>query len=138
MIIGMGNDMTDIRRIEQTLARFGTRFEKRVFTEGERQKAASRRKAGPKTVASTYAKRFAAKEACAKALGTGMRAGVAWRDMEVVNQASGAPTMKLTGSALTRLKAITPPGATPHIHVALTDEYPYALAHVVISTEPAA
>ncbi len=95
MILGTGNDTTDIRRIEQSLARFGARFENRVFTPGERQKATSRAKAGERIVASTYAKRFAAKEACAKALGTGMRAGVFWRDMEVVNIPGGAPTMRL-------------------------------------------
>jgi len=135
MIIGMGSDMTDIRRIEKSLARFGERFENRVFTPRERQKAATRKKAGAKMIAATYAKRFAAKEACAKALGTGMNSGVFWQDMEVINLPTGAPTMQLSGGALVRLKAITPNNTEAHIHLTLTDEYPYALAHIVITAE---
>ncbi len=132
MIIGMGSDLIDISRIELSLARFGTRFEQRVFTPLEQRKAHSRDKAGPRVVASTYAKRFAAKEACAKALGTGLNHGVFWRDMEVVNLPSGAPTLKLTGGALARLEALTPAGMRAAIHLTLTDEYPIAQAHVVI------
>lgn len=134
----MGNDIIDIRRIEQSLARFGARFENRVFTEAERRKAYSRQKAGTRSIASTYAKRFAAKEACSKALGTGLRQGVFWRDMEVTNQPSGAPTMQLSGGALTRLQTMTPPGMNAAIHVTLTDEYPYAQAQVVIEAVAAA
>jgi len=132
MILGLGNDITDIRRIEKSLARFGARFENRVFTKGEQQKASGRKKAGKKIVAATYAKRFAAKEACAKALGTGLRAGTFWRDMEVVNSKSGQPTMQLSGGALKRLKALTPAGMKPVIYVSLSDEYPYAQAQVII------
>lgn len=132
MIIGTGSDITDIRRIENTLEQFGARFENRVFTEGERKKAKSRKGAGIKVIAGTYAKRFAAKEACAKALGTGMRRGTYWKDMEVVNLPSGAPTMKLTGNALERLNGMTPKGAKAVIHLSLSDEYPYAQAHVII------
>ncbi|HEY1749994.1 MAG TPA: holo-ACP synthase [Caulobacteraceae bacterium] len=127
MIIGLGSDLADIRRIEATLARFGARFTGRIFTEVEQ--ARSERKADR---AASYAKRFAAKEACAKALGTGLRAGVFWRDMGVVNLRSGAPTMALTGGAARRLAAITPPGLEPHLHLSLTDDHPYALAFVVI------
>ena len=127
MIIGLGSDLADIGRIGATLERFGERFVKRVFTDIER--ARSERK--PDRAAS-YAKRFAAKEACAKALGTGMRAGVFWRDMGVVNLRSGAPTLVLTGGAAKRLAAITPPGMTAYIHLSLTDDDPYALAFVII------
>ena len=127
MIIGLGSDLADIGRIGATLERFGERFVKRVFTDIER--ARSERK--PDRAAS-YAKRFAAKEACAKALGTGMRAGVFWRDMGVVNLRSGAPTLALTGGAAKRLAAITPPGMTAYIHLSLTDDDPYALAFVII------
>ena len=127
MIVGIGSDLTDIRRIEATLTRFGERFARRVFTEIERGRAG--RNGDP---AATYAKRFAAKEACAKALGTGMRRGVAWRDMGVVNLPSGRPTMALTGGAAARLTAIIPPGWRPVIHLSLTDEHPYAQAFVVI------
>ena len=127
MIIGIGSDLSDIRRVEKSLARFGERFTHRVFTEVER--ARSERK--PDRAAS-YAKRFAAKEACAKALGTGMRRGVFWRDMGVVNLRSGQPTMALTGGALKRLKAITPEGMSAVIHLSLTDEHPYAQAFVII------
>ena len=127
MIIGLGSDLADIRRIEATLERFGERFVARIFTDVERTR--SERKADR---AASYAKRFAAKEACAKALGTGMRAGVFWRDMGVVNLRSGAPTLALTGGAARRLAAITPAGLTPHIHLSLTDDVPYALAFVVL------
>ena len=127
MIIGLGSDLADIRRIEDTLARFGDRFVARIFTDVER--ARSERKADR---AASYAKRFAAKEACAKALGTGLRAGVFWRDMGVINLRSGAPTLALTGGAAKRLAAITPPGMHPRIHLSLTDDHPYAQAFVVI------
>lgn len=136
MIIGTGSDITDIRRIEQALARFGTRFENRIFTAREQQKAHSRDKAGIKVVAGTYAKRFAAKEACAKALGTGMRGGVFWRDMEVINQPSGAPTLSLAGDAKKILDCKTPATMRAVIHLSLSDEYPYAQAHVIISLAP--
>jgi holo-[acyl-carrier protein] synthase len=131
LIIGLGSDLADIRRIEATLARFGERFVARIFTDVER--ARSERKADR---AASYAKRFAAKEACAKALGTGMRAGVFWRDMGVVNLRSGAPTLALSGGAAKRLAAITPAGLAPHIHLSLTDDAPYALAFVVIEALP--
>ncbi len=127
MIIGLGSDLADIRRIEETLERFGERFIQRIFTDLERSR--SERKADR---AASYAKRFAAKEACAKALGTGLRAGVFWRDMGVVNLRSGAPTMALTGGAAKRLVAITPAGLHPRIHLSLTDDHPYAQAFVVI------
>ena len=127
MIIGLGSDLADIRRIEDTLKRFGDRFVSRIFTDVER--ARSERKADR---AASYAKRFAAKEACAKALGTGLRAGVFWRDMGVVNLRSGAPTLALTGGAAKRLAAITPAGMHPRIHLSLTDDHPYAQAFVVI------
>lgn len=131
MIVGVGSDLSDIRRIEKSLQRFGDRFRQRVFTEIERTR--SDRKGDP---ASSYAKRFAAKEACAKALGTGMRAGVFWRDMGVVNMRSGQPTMALTGGALERLKAITPAGMRAVIHLSLTDDHPYAQAFVIIEALP--
>jgi len=131
MIIGIGTDICDVRRIEKTLARHGERFLKRVFTDAERARAERRANR-----AGTYAKRFAAKEACAKALGTGFRGGVFLRDMGVVNLASGKPTLELTGGALRRLKAITPQGCEAHIDVALTDEWPYAQAFVIISALP--
>ena len=139
MILGIGNDLIDIRRIEQSLDRFGDRFIERIFTDVERVKSERRAStAGRHSArAASYAKRFAAKEACSKALGTGFRAGVFWRDMGVVNLPSGQPTMKLTGGALERLKAITPPGMQARIHVTLTDEYPMAEAFVIISAEPA-
>ncbi len=127
MIVGLGSDLADIRRIEATLERFGDRFVSRIFTETER--ARSERRADR---AASYAKRFAAKEACAKALGTGLRAGVFWRDMGVVNARSGRPTMVLTGGAARRLEALTPPGLAARIHLSLTDDHPYALAFVVI------
>ena len=128
MIIGLGSDLIDIRRIEQTLERFGPRFINRVFTDLE-QKKSERRAAR----AATYAKRFAAKEACAKALGTGLRNGVFWRDMGVVNLPSGQPTLKLTGGAAKRLAEITPEGMTAQISLTLTDDYPLAQAIVIIS-----
>lgn len=127
MIIGYGIDLCDIRRVENSLARFGARFVDRCFTEVEKQK--SERRAAR---AASYAKRFAAKEACAKALGTGLSHGVYWRDMGVVNLPSGKPTMHLTGGAAVRLAALTPQGHHAVIHVTLTDEYPLAQAHVII------
>lgn len=131
MILGIGSDLIDIRRIEKTLARHGSRFLARVFTETEQARAA--RRANP---AATFAKRFAAKEACAKALGTGLRQGVFWRDMGVVNLPSGRPTMHLTGGALRRLQSMTPPGHSVRIDLSITDEWPLAQAFVVISAEP--
>jgi holo-[acyl-carrier protein] synthase len=127
LIVGIGSDLTDIRRIGDTLERFGDRFALRIFTEIER--ARSERRADR---ASSYAKRWAAKEACAKALGTGLRRGVFWRDMGVINARSGQPTMILTGGAADRLAEITPPGRRPVIHLSLTDDFPYAQAFVVI------
>ncbi len=127
MIIGYGIDLCDIRRVEDSLARFGERFIARCFTELERQKSEARA-----ARAASYAKRFAAKEACAKALGTGMSQGVYWRDMGVVNLPSGKPTMQLTGGAALRLADLTPDGHRVIIHVTLTDEYPLAQAHVII------
>ncbi len=127
MIVGIGTDLCDIDRIAQSLDRFGERFVRRCFTEVER-----RRSDGRAGRAASYAKRFAAKEACAKALGTGIRDGVAWRDMGVVNLPSGKPTMALTGGAAARLAALLPPGHTAVIHLAITDERPMAQAFVVI------
>jgi holo-[acyl-carrier protein] synthase len=132
VILGIGSDLCDIRRIERSLARFGTRFTHRIFTPGER--ARSERRA---TSAASYARRFAAKEACAKALGTGMRAGVFWRDMEVVNLSSGRPIMCLTGGALERLQGMLPPGHEAVIHISLTDDPPLAQAFVVIEARSA-
>ncbi len=131
MIIGLGSDLTDIRRIEQALERFGERFIERIFTETER--ARSERRAGR---VGSYAKRFAAKEACAKALGTGMRRGVFWKDMGVVNARSGEPTLVLAGGAAARLTELTPPGHTSRLWLTLTDEHPYAQAFVVIEALP--
>jgi holo-[acyl-carrier protein] synthase len=131
MILGIGNDMIDVRRIEQSIARFGERFLNRVFTPVERAK--SDRRVDP---ASSYAKRFAAKEACSKALGTGLRRGVFWRDMGVVNLASGRPTMRLTGGAAEQLKLLTPPGHEARIDLTLTDDHPWAQAIVIISAIP--
>lgn len=131
MIIGLGSDLIDIRRIERTLARFGDRFVERVFTPLEREK--SERRANR---AHSYARRYAAKEALAKALGTGFRAGVFWRDIGVVNQPGGKPTLALTGGAAARLAAITPPGRRAHIDVSLTDEPPLAQAVVIITALP--
>jgi holo-[acyl-carrier protein] synthase len=127
MIIGFGNDLCDIRRIEDSLARFGERFTQRCFTRIERQKSDAR--AGR---AASYAKRFAAKEACAKALGTGLRFGVAWREMGVINLPSGQPTLTLTGGAAARLAVLTPRAHRAVVHLTLTDEYPWAQAQVII------
>jgi holo-[acyl-carrier protein] synthase len=129
MIIGIGSDLCDIRRIEKVMERFGDRFLERVFTQTERARAARRHE---RIQPATYAKRFAAKEACAKALGTGMRQGVFWKDMGVVNARSGQPTLKLTGGAAERLAAMVPAGLRGVIHLSLTDDYPYAQAFVVI------
>ena len=131
MILGLGNDIIDIRRIEKTIDRFGDRFLARVFTDTEREKSDAR-----VSRAASYAKRFAAKEACAKALGTGFRRGVFWRDMGVVNLASGRPTMVLTGGAAEQLGRITPAGYEPRVDVSLTDDFPQAQAVVVISAVP--
>ena len=131
MIIGLGSDLSDIRRVQKSLDRFGERFTHRCFTEIERSR--SERKLDR---AASYAKRFAAKEACAKALGTGIKRGVFWRDMGVANLPSGKPTMVLTGGALERLKALTPEGHQAVIHVSLTDDHPYAQAFVIIEALP--
>jgi holo-[acyl-carrier protein] synthase len=128
MILGLGNDIIDIRRIEKTIARYGDRFLERVFTDTERKKSDGRA-----TRVASYAKRFAAKEACAKALGTGLRRGVFWRDMGVVNLRSGQPTMVLTGGAAEQLERLTPQGFQACVHVTLTDDFPLAQAIVVIS-----
>jgi holo-[acyl-carrier protein] synthase len=133
MILGIGSDLCDVRRIERVISRYGDRFIQRIFTETERAKADRR-----VTRVETYAKRFAAKEACAKALGTGFRGGVFWRDLGVVNLPSGRPTMILSGGALARLHAITPPGLRAQIDVTITDEGPMAHAIVVITAVPAA
>ncbi len=127
MIVGIGSDLCDIRRLERVLDRFGSRFVDRCFTDIERARAEGRANR-----AASYAKRFAAKEACAKALGTGLRLGVFWRDMGVVNRPGGQPTMRLTGGAAHRLANIVPRGWEPVVHVSLTDEHPFALAHVLI------
>ncbi len=127
MIIGMGSDLCDIRRVEKTLANFGERFVERCFTPVERLKSDRRA-----SRAASYAKRFAAKEACAKALGTGLAHGVFWKDMGVVNLPSGKPTLELTGGAAERLASLLPPGHHAVIHLTLTDEYPLAQAHVLI------
>ena len=127
MIVGIGSDLCDIRRIERSLERFGTRFTERIFTEEERRKSDRRA-----TRAASYAKRFAAKEACSKALGTGIRSGVFWRDMGVVNLPSGQPTLRLTGAAAARVAALMPPGHEPVIHLTITDDYPLAQAFVII------
>ena len=131
MIIGTGNDLIDIRRIEKSLDRFGERFINRVFT--EKEIARSERKAQR---AASYAKRFAAKEACSKALGTGLSHGVFWRDMGVSNLASGKPTMVLTNGALVRMQSMIPEGFVPQIDLTITDEYPIAQAYVIISAVP--
>jgi holo-[acyl-carrier protein] synthase len=134
MILGLGSDICDIRRIEAVLARHGERFTQRVFSDAERARAERR----PLQLASTYAKRFAAKEACAKALGTGFRDGVFLSDLRVTNLPSGQPTLSLHGAALARLQAITPAGHAASVFLSLTDEYPYAYAQVIISAEPLA
>ena len=131
MILGVGTDLANIDRIAATLARFGDRFRNRVFTAAEQDKANGRRQ-----VAATYAKRWAAKEACSKALGTGLRMGIAWRDMAVGNLCSGQPVMHLTGWAAARLAAMTPAGCEAVVHVSLTDDPPWAQAFVVIEARP--
>jgi holo-[acyl-carrier protein] synthase len=131
VILGIGSDLSDIRRIQASLERFGERFTNRLFTEIERTRSERKPDA-----ASSYAKRFAAKEACAKALGTGMRRGVFWRDMGVVNMRSGQPTMALTNGALVRLNEMVPAGHKPVIHLSLTDDHPYAQAFVIIEAVP--
>jgi holo-[acyl-carrier protein] synthase len=132
MILGLGSDLVDIRRVEKTLLRFGARFTHRIFTEGERAKSERRAQR-----AASYARRFAAKEACSKALGTGFRQSVYWRDMEVVNLPGGKPTMKLTGGAAARLAKLVPPGMRAQIDVSLTDDPPIASAIVIITAVPA-
>ena len=131
MILGIGTDLANIERIEATLARFGDRFRNRVFTQTEQTKAERR-----KDVAGTYAKRWAAKEACSKALGTGLRMGIAWKDMAVTNLPTGQPVMEVTGWAQERLESMTPPGHEAIIHVTLTDDHPWAQAFVVIEARP--
>jgi len=133
MIIGIGSDLVDVRRIEKVIERHGDRFLDRIFTQMERARAERRAKR-----VETYAKRFAAKEACAKALGTGIRSGVWWRDMGVINLPSGRPTMALTGGALARLNALTPEGCEARIDLTITDEGPIAQALVVITAVPRA
>ncbi|MEJ6594193.1 holo-ACP synthase [Parasphingorhabdus sp.] len=132
MIIGLGSDLCNIERIQNSLDRFGERFENRVFTELERAKAARR----PHTIAGTYAKRFAAKEAYSKAVGTGFRAGVFMKDIGVINAKSGAPTLALTGGAKKRLDALTPAGYEAFVHLTLTDDHPWAQAFVIIEAHP--
>ncbi len=128
MILGIGSDLASIERIEAVLARYGERFRNRVFTEREQQTAEAR----TRVVAATYAKRWAAKEVCSKALGTGLRMGIAWRDMAVSNLATGQPVMQVTGWAAERLRGMTPDGYEAIIHVTLTDDHPWAQAFVVI------
>ncbi len=132
MILGIGTDLANIERIQGTLDRFGDRFRNRIFTEDEQRKAENR-----KDVAGTYAKRWAAKEACSKALGTGLRMGIAWKDMSVTNLPTGQPVMQVTGWAKDRLDAMTPPGHEAIIHVTLTDDHPWAQAMVMIEARPA-
>ncbi len=131
MILGIGTDLCNIERIEATLARFGDRFRNRVFTETEQRRAERRR-----DVAGTYAKRWAAKEACSKALGTGLRMGIAWKDMSVRNMRTGQPVMEVTGWAAERLAKMTPAGHEAIIHVTLTDDHPWAQAFVIIEARP--
>lgn len=131
MILGIGTDLANIERISATLERFGDRFRNRVFTDIEQAKAERR-----KDVAGTYAKRWAAKEACSKALGTGLAMGISWKDMSVQNMKSGQPTMQVTGWAAERLETMTPPGHKAVIHVTLTDDHPWAQAFVVIEALP--
>lgn len=135
MIIGIGNDLIDIRRIEKTIARFGDRFVDRIYTEVEKRKA-ERRKGAGNAYAATLAKRYAAKEFASKALGTGFRKGVFWRDIGVVNEASGRPTIVLTGGAASRLRELIPVGMRAHMALTITDEYPIAEALVIISAVP--
>src|SRR5580658_4564194 len=132
MIIGIGSDLIDIRRVAKVIERHGERFLDRIFTDAERAKAGRRAK-NERMVVATYAKRFAAKEACSKALGTGIRHGVWWRDMGVVNLPGGRPTMRLTGGALARLEALTPDGYEARIDLSITDDWPLAQAFVIIS-----
>ena len=132
MIIGLGSDLCNIERIKNSLERFGERFENRVFTDVERAKAARR----PYTIAETYAKRFAAKEAFSKAVGTGFKRGVFMKDIGVVNAHSGAPTLALTGGAKARLDEITPPGMVATVHLTLTDDHPWAQAFVILEARP--
>jgi holo-[acyl-carrier protein] synthase len=132
VILGIGSDLSDIRRIQASLDRFGDRFRNRCFTEIERRRSEAKPDA-----AASYAKRFAAKEACAKALGTGFRQGVFWRDLEVVNLPSGQPGLRLSGGAARHLALLVPPGWAPSIHVSLTDDPPIAQAIVIISAVPA-
>jgi holo-[acyl-carrier protein] synthase len=134
MILGIGTDLCNIERIEAVLARHGDRFRDRVFTEIEQKKAEARARA----VAATYAKRWAAKEACSKALGTGLRMGISWKDMAVTNLRTGQPVMHVTGWAAERLREMTPPGHEAVIHVTLTDDHPWAQAFVVIEARPIA
>ncbi|MEM7545636.1 MAG: holo-ACP synthase [Pseudomonadota bacterium] len=131
MIVGIGTDLADIRRIDKTLTRFGERFVNRVFTDVEKAKSDKRRERS-----ASYAKRWAAKEACSKALGTGLRMGVAWKEMGVVNLPSGKPTMALTGGAAARMAKLIPAGHEAHIHVTITDDHPYAQAFVIIEALP--
>ena len=131
MILGIGTDLANIERIQKTLDRFGDRFRHRVFTDTEQRKAERR-----KDVAGTYAKRWAAKEACSKALGTGLRMGISWKDMAVSNLHSGQPVMHLTGWAAKRLATMTPPGHEAIVHVTLTDDHPWAQAFVMIEARP--
>ncbi|WP_243368391.1 holo-ACP synthase [Microvirga solisilvae] len=131
MILGIGSDLCDIRRIERSIERFGDRFTHRIFTEGERARSDRRAARAP-----SYARRFAAKEACSKALGTGLSQGVFWKDMEVINLPSGKPTMRLSGGALERLREMTPEGHEPFIHISLTDDPPLAQAFVIIEARP--
>lgn len=130
MILGIGNDLIDIRRIKKLLAKDGAHFEKKIFTAAERKKAASRKNAGAKAVASTYAKRWAAKEACVKALGG---RGMAWHDFDIGNDKNGAPRVTLSGGALKNLEAMTPKGKKARVLLAMTDEYPFAFAQVIIA-----
>jgi holo-[acyl-carrier protein] synthase len=132
IVLGLGNDLIDIRRVEKSLHRFGQRFVDRVFTEIEQKKSDGRMNR-----AASYAKRFAAKEACSKALGTGIRRGVHWRTMGVVNLPSGRPTMELTGGARARLEQMTPPGMVAQVHLTITDDFPLAQAIVLITAVPA-
>lgn len=127
MIIGHGIDLIDIRRIDRTIDRFGERFIKRIFTKNERIRSDKKQKR-----IESYAKRFAAKEACSKALGTGFRLGVYWKNIEVINEKSGKPTLKLTGGAYERLKKLTPIGSTHNISLSITDDFPWAQANVII------
>jgi holo-[acyl-carrier protein] synthase len=135
-IVGIGSDLCDIRRIEKTLARHGLRFTERVFTDIERRRAEGKANFATTNFAATYAKRFAAKEACAKALGTGIQRGVFWRDMGVINLRSGQPTLALTGGAAAQLARLMPANHSAIIHLTMTDEYPYAQAFVVIEARP--